>query len=214
MPDKIKVWIIEDQEAIRDGLQLLLNTTDWFSEITTFHDGEAALQAINIIELPKLILLDLGLPGISGLQTLTYLKENFPNSKILVITINDEDENIFEALKFGASGYILKKEKPENMLKSIEEVLEGGAPMSREISVKVLTSFRQIKSPKTFEGLSERELEVLDYLAHGYLYKEISGFLNISQSTVKNHLQNIYQKLHVHTRSEAIIKYMKGNNNA
>ncbi len=206
------ILIIEDQEIIRVGIHNMLSLSKLFDEVYSFGSGEEIITQIPYLRPPHIILLDLGLPGMNGIETMKKLLEVWPVSRVLVFTIFEDDDHVFEALKYGASGYILKRESPENIMASIRETMDGGAPMSREIAQKIILTFKNQKKEKDIEisHLTAREYELLKLLAEGYLNKEIADQLTLSISTVKNHLQNIYLKLHVQNRSEAIIKYMKG----
>lgn len=202
--------IIEDQDIIRQGVVNMLEVSQIFQEVHSFSSGEEALLQCPIMRPPQIILIDIGLPGINGLETMKRMQEYWSVSRFLIFTIYEDDDHVFEALKYGASGYILKRESPENIIASIKETLNGGAPMSREIAKKIMQSFRVQTQNPVISQLTPREYELLKLLAEGYLNKEIADQLRISVYTVKNHLQNIYFKLHVQNRSEAIIKYMKG----
>ncbi len=205
------IVIIEDQEIIRVGIHNMLSMSGLFEEVNSYGSGEEIIAQIPYLQPPRLILLDLGLPGIDGIDTMKILLNVWPISRVLVFTIFEDDDHVFEALRYGASGYILKRESPENIIASIRETMDGGAPMSREIAKKIIQTFKQEEKEKDKEisHLTAREYELLKLLAEGYLNKEIADQLNLSVSTVKNHLQNIYIKLHVQNRSEAIIKYLK-----
>jgi DNA-binding NarL/FixJ family response regulator len=204
----IKLWIIEDQQAISEGLKRFIENNDNRYNIETFDDGESVIQ-YSKSQSADIILLDLGLPGIDGIDVLIYLKEKLPSSKILVFSIYQDNQHLFDALKFGACGYILKQETPLQIYNAIVEALNDGAPMSREIAMKVIQSFSQKKLDEDIAQLTSREIEVLKQLSQGLLYKEIATNLDLSQHTVKNHVQNVYFKLHVSNRSEAIIKYLQ-----
>jgi len=203
------IVIIEDQEIIRQGMVNVLKSNQLFKEVHSFGSGEEAIAQTDYLQPPQIILIDIGLPGIDGIGTMRQLLEVWPISRMLIFTIYEDDDHVFEALKFGASGYILKSDSPESILASIRETADGGAPMSREIAKKVLQSFKKDPLSNVINHLTARENELLILLAEGYLNKEIADQLQLSLSTVKNHLQNIYIKLHVQNRSEAIIKYMK-----
>lgn len=205
------IVIIEDQDIIRQGVVSMLLTSQLFEEVHSFSTGEDALVQCPHLQPPQIILIDIGLPGIDGLETMKKMQEYWPVSRFLVFTIYEDNDHVFEALKYGASGYILKRESPENIMASIKETVNGGAPMSREIAKKIIQSFRVQEQDMVISHLTTREYELLKLLAEGYLNKEIADQLRISVYTVKNHLQNIYIKLHVQNRSEAIIKYMKSH---
>ncbi len=201
------IYVLEDQEIIRTGIVELLTGSEWFESVLSFGSGEELINRIPTLNPPNIILIDIGLPGIDGIETMKMLLSVWPVSKMLIFTIYEDDDHVFDALKYGASGYILKSETPQNILASIRDTLDGGAPMSRGIASKIIASFRIKEKDGFINQLTGRENELLKLLAEGYLNKEIADQLNVSLSTVKNHLQNIYFKLHVQNRSEAIIKY-------
>jgi len=201
------IYIIEDKDIIRNGIVSLLKRSGWFENVLSFKSGEEIMEQIPNLNPPNIILIDIGLPGIDGIETMKLLLDVWPASRILIFTIYEDDKHVFDALKYGALGYILKSETPDNILASIRDVLDGGAPMSRGIANKIISSFRIKKKADNLNQLTTRENELLKLLAEGYLNKEIADQLNVTLSTVKNHLQNIYLKLHVQNRSEAIIKY-------
>lgn len=201
------IYIVEDQDIIRNGIVGLLSQSGWFETVLSFSSGEDIVTQIPTLNPPNIILLDIGLPGIDGIETMKILLDVWPSSRILIFTIYEDDKHVFDALKYGALGYILKSESPENILASIKDVLDGGAPMSRGIANKIISSFRVKEKAGHMNQLTARENELLKLLAEGYLNKEIADQLSVTLSTVKNHLQNIYIKLHVQNRSEAIIKY-------
>ncbi len=201
------IYVLEDQEIIRTGIVELLTGSEWFESVLSFGSGEELINRIPTLNPPNIILIDIGLPGIDGIETMKMLLSVWPVSRMLIFTIYEDDDHVFDALKYGASGYILKSETPQNILASIRDTLDGGAPMSRGIASKIIASFRIKEKDGFINQLTGRENELLKLLAEGYLNKEIADQLNVSLSTVKNHLQNIYFKLHVQNRSEAIIKY-------
>lgn len=202
-----KLWLVEDQKDIREGMFSLLSFSGQFAGLKTFPNAEDMLENLNEDE-PGILILDIGLPGINGIEALVRLKNKKPQVKVLIFTVFDNESNVFEALKAGADGYLLKKERPEKILESIQDVLAGGAPMSREIARKVLETFHPQTPDVDYETLTPREKAALELLSKGFLYKEIGDKLNISLSTVKQHLHHIYEKLHVQNRSEAILKYL------
>lgn len=201
------VALIEDQPDIREGLAELLREAEGFALAGEYGSGEAALDAF-ADSMPDVVVLDLGLPGMSGVEALVRMKAISPTVKVVVFTVFDNDDKVFEALKAGASGYVLKKEPPAHIVEHIREVLDGGAPMSREIARKVLASFRE-KTPgaQLPMSLSERDRMLLELLSKGYLYKEIADQMHTSLGMVKQHLHKIYEKLHVQNRTEAVNRY-------
>jgi DNA-binding NarL/FixJ family response regulator len=204
------VAIVEDNNDIRQALEQIIESSDDFILSGSCITGEEALVKLPILN-PKVVLMDIGLgEGINGIEVVRELKHSYPNILFMMCTIYDEDEKIFEALRAGASGYILKKTSPAKLLEGIKELIEGGAPMSSQIASKVVAAFQN--KPKTSIGssldvLSKRENEILEMLSTGLLYKEISDKLNISSETVRKHVYHIYEKLHVSNRIEAVNKY-------
>jgi DNA-binding NarL/FixJ family response regulator len=205
----IPVAIVEDNQDIRNALEQIVNMTDGFELVCSCENGEDALINLPIF-LPKIVLMDIHLGGINGIEVVRQLKETHPDMLFMMCTVYEEDEKIFEALKAGASGYIIKKTTPSKLLEAIRELDQGGAPMSSQIARKVVSAF-QNKPVVVAEGLSElltrRELEILEMLASGLVYKEISDKLFISSETVRKHVYNVYHKLHVSNRVEAVNKY-------
>jgi DNA-binding NarL/FixJ family response regulator len=201
----IHVVIIEDIREIREGLQMLIDSSDGFSCSTTFASAEPALA-----DLPgncaDVVLMDIHLPGISGIEAVKKLKSQCPDTQFIMSTIYEDDENIFESLKAGASGYLLKKTAPSKILDAITEVFNGGSPMSSQIARKVIASFQQKNSIDEVEILTPKEKEILKALAKGLRYKEIADEMKISIETVRSHARKIYEKLHVQSRTEALNK--------
>lgn len=210
MPTKrtLTVAVIEDEKEVRAGLSYILNHTDGFRCLDSFRTCEEALA--NLPEPPDVLLCDIGLPGMSGIEGVRRLKERFPALPIIMLTVYRDDEKIFESICAGASGYILKKAPPQKILDAIVEVHEGGAPMSSEIAMKVLNAFRKFVPQKQPDyQLSKREEEILQELIEGNSYKTTADHLNISVHTVRFHIRSIYEKLHVHSKSEAVAKALK-----
>jgi DNA-binding NarL/FixJ family response regulator len=158
---------------------------------------------------PKVVLMDINLPGMSGVECVARLKQCLPQSLVLMLTTYEESDLIFASLRAGASGYLLKNMHPSELTQAVEQVHSGGAPMSMQIARKVVNHFQQIKQPASeMEKLTKRELEILTLLAKGYLYKEIGEHLGITLSTVRAHLHTIYEKLHVQSRTQAVLKFL------
>jgi DNA-binding NarL/FixJ family response regulator len=204
---KIKVVIIEDQEEIRKGYEFLINSSDNFSCIG-YASAETAIENF-FFDKPEVVLMDVNLPGISGIEATKILKEKMPRLQILMFTIYENNENVFDALEAGASGYILKQTKPAELLEAILEIHNGGAPMSSQIAKMVVNSFQKKNLTDTEAELSEREHEILMLLTAGFRNKEVGEKLSISLSTVKSHVYSIYQKLHVSSRVEAVNKIIR-----
>ncbi len=205
------VAIVEDNNDIRHALEQIIEASEEFTLAGTCINGEEALVKIPILQ-PKVVLMDIGLgDGINGIEVVRELKSTHPGILFMMCTIYEEDDKIFEALRAGASGYILKKTSPVKLLEGITELIEGGAPMSSQIASKVVAAF-QNKSVTTSAGsaldvLSKRENEILEMLSTGLLYKEIADKLSISSETVRKHVYHIYEKLHVSNRIEAVNKF-------
>lgn len=206
------VAIVEDNNDLRLALEDIIQSSGEYTLAGSCTTGEEALVKLPLLN-PKVVLMDIGLgDGIDGIEVVRELKEANPNILFMMCTVYEDDEKIFEALRAGANGYILKKTQPAKLLEGIKELIEGGAPMSSQIASKVVAAF-QNKTVTTnteanrIEILTKRENEILEMLATGLLYKEISGKLFISTETVRKHVYHIYEKLHVTNRIEAINKY-------
>lgn len=201
-----RVAIVEDRQEISSGLSYIISLNKDFSS-KVFMTGEAALNGISPSEF-DVVLMDIQLPGISGIECTHLLKQKYPELKIMMCTIFEEDDKIYRAIAAGASGYILKRSEPELLIKSILELIAGGAPMSSSIAFKVLSAFRNmIPNEMLSSPLTEREQEILSILSTGHQNKEVAAKLNISIATVKSHVYSIYQKLHVRSKIEAINKF-------
>jgi DNA-binding NarL/FixJ family response regulator len=201
------IAIVEDQEEIREGLAEMLAESGQYACVGTYASGEELLSAVGAV-LPDLLILDLGLPGMSGAEALVRLKALAPQMKVLVSTVFDNDDKVFEALKAGADGYLLKKESHDALLEAIADLMQGGAPMSREIARRVLSSFQEKPAVHLNEVLNPKEIVILEQLSKGYLYKEIAAQMDTSLGMVKQYLHRIYEKLHVQNKTEAINKYL------
>ncbi len=208
----IKVSIVEDDAGIRESLVIVINGADGFRCIGAFPNAEVALKQMPR-EWPDVVLMDINLPDMSGIDCVAKLKELRPEMNVIMLTICADEDQIFASLTHGASGYLIKKTAPAKILEAISEVQAGGVPMSNAIARKVVQFFRQRQSPGKPEALSKREFEILGLLAKGYQYKEIAEMLSLSRQTVGTHIKNIYEKLHVHSRTEAVVKYLEGGKN-
>ncbi|HMV49811.1 MAG TPA: response regulator transcription factor [Blastocatellia bacterium] len=205
----LKVAIIEDHHKFREMLEFLLGSTPGFECTGCFRTMEDALARIGG-QLPDVVLLDIGLPGMSGIEGVGLLKARHPNLIVLMNTVYDDDERIFAALCGGASGYLLKKTPPARLLEYLKEAAAGGAPMSPEVARRVLDLFREIRPPEQAEhDLTPHELRLLKLLVDGHSYKTAAGALGVTVKTVSFHLQHIYEKLHVHSKSEAVAKALR-----
>jgi DNA-binding NarL/FixJ family response regulator len=205
----INVALVEDNRGFRDKLANYLNENPGFHCLCVCDSAEDALKFIPRL-LPEVVLMDLHLPNMSGVDCTRRLKDLCPAVRILVLTVYEDNDRIFGALKSGASGYLLKRADPADILRAIQEVKLGGAPMSSQIACRVVESFRENRrdQPRS-ELLSQREEEILKELCKGYSSKEIGETLSISVTTVNTHLQHIYEKLHVRSRTAAVLKYLK-----
>lgn len=202
----IRVAIIEDRREIREGLTMLINGTDGFLCTGSYGSMEESLGKISH-QPPDLVLMDIGLPGMSGIEGLRILKDRHPDMLLLMLSIYDDDERIFDAMCAGASGYLLKKTPPARLLECIREVVSGGAPMSPEVARRVIELFREIRPPERAEyDLTPHETRLLKLLVEGHNYKTAAAELNVSVHTVSFHLRSIYEKLQVHSKSEAVAK--------
>lgn len=204
----IKVAIVEDNEKIREGLAVLIGGSPSFTCVATYANAEDALTYLPGKK-PDVVLMDIGLPKMSGIECLEELRELAPEIQVMMLTVYEDDDRIFKSLVAGASGYILKNTLPAELFEAIKEIHEGGSPMSNLITRKVVRTFQQMgKSSKELENLSERETEILSYVAKGYHDKEVAEKFFLSVETVRKHLRNIYQKLHVRSRTEAVLKFL------
>lgn len=205
----ISVAIVEDDPRISATLSRLIAEAPGFSFAGSYPSGETALAGLGK-SAPDAILMDINLPGISGVECVQKLKEIAPQVEVVMLTVYDDSGQIFKALQAGASGYLLKRSSPDEILQAITEAVKGGAPMSSSIARKVVKSFCQEgPSPKESENLSKREEEVLAYVAKGYINKEIADILCVSVETVRSHLKSIYGKLHVRSRTAAAMNYFQ-----
>lgn len=202
----VNVQIVEDIDDVRLSLQDYFNTIADFSCTHNYANAEDAFSGF-LLNKPDVVIMDIGLPGVSGIECLMRLKQMHADVKVLMFTIFEDDDHVFEALKAGADGYILKKEPVEKIYKAIREVLQQGAPMSGSIALKVIQSFK-VERPKPKAHLSPRQSEVLQQLAKGLPYKLIADHLGVSIGTIKQHIHQIYKKLQVNNKVEAINKYL------
>jgi len=209
MTEPIRVLLVEDQRRTREGLVALINGSPGMQVIGQYGSGEEALLRA-ASDQPDVILTDLGLPGMSGIELVGRLHELLPRTPILVLTVHGEDRHVFDALCTGACGYLLKDVEPARLLTSIREMHAGGAPMSPEVARRVVLMFQKFAAPKADQhNLSAREMDVLQLLAEGHSYKICADRLSVSLDTIRFHVRNIYERLHVHSRSEAVVKAMK-----
>ena len=205
----IKVLLYEDNPQLREGLSMLINGTDGFEVLAAYKNCNNAVDEVNAWN-PDVILMDIDMPGINGMEGLKNIRQVNTSVKILMLTVFDDNKNVFEALRNGANGYILKKTTPAKLLEYISEAASGGAPMTASIATQVLKMFAEINDIVFPDyKLSEREKEVLQFLVNGFSYKMIASEMNISIDTVRSHIKKIYEKLHVNSKSEAVAKAFK-----
>ncbi|PWT94076.1 MAG: DNA-binding response regulator [Blastocatellia bacterium] len=206
---RLDVVIIEDIREVREGLKMLINGTQGFHCANSFRTMEEALQKIGSLP-PDVILTDIGLPGMSGIEGIRILRERFASVPIMALTVYDNDDNVFAALCAGASGYLLKNTPPARLLESLKEVAGGGAPMSPEVARRVVKLFRDFQPPERADyHLTQQETGLLKLLVDGHLYKTAAEKLGVSPNTVSFHLRNIYSKLQVHSKTEAVAKALR-----
>jgi DNA-binding NarL/FixJ family response regulator len=206
----IKVGIVEDNKTLREGFETLLNRTPGFSCVCTCATVAEALKQIPRAQ-PDVVLMDIQLPDSTGVECTAKIKEQMPAVHIVIVTVYEDSERIFQALRAGACGYLLKRSQPENVIAAIREAHEGGVPMTPEIARKVIGQFRQqAAAAAQMQDLSDREREVLELVMQGLGNKAIADRLSVTVAAVKWHLQHIYEKLHVHSRTEAALKFKQG----
>ena len=202
----ITLAIVEDLDEVRDGLKNFISLSQGFKVLDTFKTAEEAAHDLPALK-PDIVIMDINLPGMNGIECIRQVKDKTPTTQFMMFTVYENDEKVFEALKAGASGYLLKNTGLVQLIESLKELHSGGSPMSSNIARKLVTLFRsEQKETANLEVLSNRENEILQWLAKGLLYKEIAEQLSISVSTVRQHIHHIYEKLHVQNRTEAINK--------
>lgn len=205
----IKTAIVEDMRDIREGLTTLINFTEGFKCSGSYRSMEEAISRIKH-DIPDVLLSDIGLPGMNGIDGIRILKEQFPQMTVLMLTVYDDDERIFDALCAGASGYLLKRTSPAKILENIKEAVSGGAPMSPEVASRVIRLFRDIRpSEKVEYDLTPHETRLLKLLVEGHNYTTAAEQLRVSYNTIKFHMRHIYEKLQVHSKSEAVAKALQ-----
>lgn len=204
----IRVSIVEDDARVRGGLEKLMQVSPGYDCVSTHVSAESALEELPLSGVkPDVVLMDINLPGMNGVDCVQRLKPLLPETQVVMLTVYENTDLIFKALSAGATGYLLKQTPPTELLAAIREVHNGGSPMSGHIARKVVASFQQADtSARELESLTAREQQVLDHLAKGFLYKEIADAMGISYDTVHTHIRKIYEKLHVRSRTEAVAK--------
>ena len=208
----ITVSIVEDNDKLRETLARVLNRADGFKCVSQYANAEDALKDLPQVK-PNVVLMDINLPGMNGVECVRQLKKVSPEIQVMMLTVYEDTENIFDALAAGASGYMLKRTPVKELIEAIHEVKRGGSPMTTHIARKVVLSFQktsgQQQAANELSELSEREQQVLDLLAQGLIYKEIADKLEISYETVHTYIRRIYEKLQVRTRTEAVAKFLQ-----
>ena len=204
----ITVAIVEDRTDVREGLGALIDTSEGFVCAATFGDAEAFLDGLDVLPL-DVVLMDIGLPGMNGIEAVRALKFARPEVQAMMLTVFEDDDHVFEALRSGATGYVLKTTPPDELLESIEQLHAGGSPMSSGIARRVVEAFhRPPLVPEDEQPLTPREEEILELLVQGFRYREIADRLFISIDTVRTHVRHVYEKMHVRSRAEATMKYL------
>jgi len=205
----ISVAIVEDDAVTRRSLSQIVDDARGMRCVVACATGEDALKLLPAAR-PEVVVMDINLPQMSGIECVRPLREQLPKTQVLMLTVYEDSDSIFRALRAGASGYLLKRSEPEQLLEAIRDVLHEGSPMTSQIARKVVQAFHASEDAENLSmKLTEREAEVLDYLAKGYANKEIADKLGLSLPTVRSHLRSIYDKLHVRSRTEAVAKYLK-----
>ena len=205
----ITVSIVEDNDKLRGTLARVLNRAEGFRCVSDYQNAEDALKDLPNVK-PEVVLMDINLPGINGVECVRQLKQLLPAVQVMMLTVYEDTENIFNALAVGASGYMLKRTPQAQLLEAIRDVHRGGSPMTTHIARKVVQSFQRTQaSAAQTESLSEREQQVLDCLAQGLIYKEIAEKLGIGYETVHTYIRRVYEKLQVRTRTEAVAKFLR-----
>ncbi|MFD2256763.1 response regulator transcription factor [Luteolibacter algae] len=206
--NRITISIVEDDSRIRWGLTAILEDEDDFECVGSFASAEEAFQHLPALN-PQVVLMDVNLPGINGIECTRRLASSPKPPQIIMLTVRQDSEIIFDALAAGASGYLLKPPSARELVDAVRDVFAGGAPMTASIARRVVQSFKQVRAKTSeTESLSPREIQVLELLVKGFAYKEVAADLGISYSTVQRHIESIYRKLHVHSRTHAVSKYL------
>jgi DNA-binding NarL/FixJ family response regulator len=207
---QIKVAIVDDDEGIRSGLSALIKRAAGFRLVGEFANAETALKEIPGL-LPDVVLMDINLPGMKGYECVRQIKASHPAVQFLMLTVYEDGDSLFNSLRAGASGYLLKRTASARLLEAIRDVFNGGAPMTPQLARRVVQFFSKPAAESIpLAKLTPAEREFLDQLANGYAYKEIADRMNISIDTVRSYVRTVYEKLHVHSRTEAVVKYLRG----
>jgi DNA-binding NarL/FixJ family response regulator len=208
-PEKIAIWLVEDNLRFRESIAELINNEDGIQCIRRFGSCEEALKELEGSDAPRLILMDIGLPGMSGIEGVRRIKNITPTTDIVMLTVYDDDDKVFEAICAGASGYLLKDAPAESILASIMEVVQGGAPLNAYIARRMINMFTRLAVPRADYGFTDREREILQLLTDGLTKRQIADKLFLSFFTIDTHVRNIYAKLHVHSRTGVVTKVLK-----
>lgn len=207
---QIKVAIVDDDEGIRAGLATLIRRSPSSFKLTgDYPDAETALKEIPR-RVPDVVLMDINMPGMKGYECVRQLKAALPEIQVLMLTVYEDSDSLFNSLKAGASGYLLKRTASARLLEAIRDVYTGGAPLSPQLARRVVQFFSRPETDSAVSRLTPGEKEFLDQLANGYAYKEIADRMKISIDTVRSYVRTVYEKLHVHSRTEAVVKYLRG----
>lgn len=202
------ICIVEDNSDLREAMSMMIQFTSNYKLVASYENAEVAIENFSNL-IPDAVLMDINLPGNSGIDCVSKLKKTNPSTLFLMCTSYEDEDKIFKSLQAGASGYILKTDGPAKIISALDDLFDGGSPMSSSIARKVVASFSKMESEnKVIESLTSREHEILDLVAKGQMNKEVAITLDISSATVKKHIQNIYEKLHVNTRVEAVNLYL------
>lgn len=204
----ITVCIVEDQKIFRQAIEDIIQASDRMACIGAFASAEELIARFDELQ-PDITLMDIDLPGISGIDAIFSIKSTHPSARFLVLTVFKDDEKVFKALKAGAGGYLLKKSSFDQLIEKIAELYHNGAPMSPEIARKVIDYFQHAREDQRLSGLTEKEKKVLSLIVEGFLYKEIAAKLDVTIDAIKKHAHNIYEKLQVRNRSEVVRKYLR-----
>lgn len=204
-----RVWLVEDNALLRDGLEAVLNAADGLSCLVAAESAEEALAALDAGHLPDIVLMDIGLPGVNGIEAAKVFRERAPTARIVMLTIHEEDDKVFEAICAGASGYLLKPAPPKHIVQAVRDVRNGATPINGYIAGKVLGMFTRLASPGPDYGLTAREKEILVFMVDGLTMQETADQLNLSYHTIDSHVRKVYDKLHVHSRGSAVAKALR-----
>jgi len=203
----IRVAIVEDSRTIRESLRRIIDDTPGMRCECAVGSGEEALAEMPRCR-PDVILMDIHMPNISGIECTARLKEFLPETDVIMLTVYEDNDKIFRALQAGACGYLLKRTQPEQLIQAIRDVKQGGAPMTSEVARRLVETFQRVPAPPSQAELSRREREILELVSRGFSNKEIGDQLSVSLETVRHHLKRVYEKFHVHSRSEAVVKFI------